>query len=218
MARPAKSLLQRCQERSFRARHHAHLLASSADLPHPALLELQQRARGANTDNELDAIAREFQRILSSLPALELPSAEARPVPVAGGPGGRHLAPSGARQARNEAFPAALEAALAELPVRFGSPLTASEQIQAELIRRAAERLTQVDQRLAEDGLTVAGSRRQLRPHPLLAFEVRLRRELTRSLRQPEFAFGSRAQVERLNALTRRKDPAPDRARGRRQP
>ena len=217
MARPAKSLLRRCQERSFRARHHAPLLARAPDLPHPVLSELQQRARAAITEDELDAIAREFARTLRSLPALELPPAEPEPAPIAGGPGERPRTPPSARQARNEAFVAAVEAALEQLPGHHGSQLTASEQIQAELIRRAAERLAEIDQRLAEDGLTVAGSRRQLRQHPLLALEAGLRRDLTQSLRQLESTARSRTRLERLNALTR-SDPAAAHARHRKQP
>ena len=219
MARPAKILLQRCREQSFRARHHAQLLASALDLPCPALAELQRRAREVDTTNGLQAIAGEFERTLASLPPEQLSLLLPKQAPgVADEPGTpAPLPPARAPRDRDEAFLAAVKAALAELPTRFRSQLTAPEEIQAELIRRTAERLAEVDQRLAEDGLTVPGSRRQQRQHPLLALEAGLRRELTQSLRQLESTIRSRAQVERLNALTRN-DRAAARARSRTQP
>jgi len=219
MGRPTKSLLKRCYERSFRVRHHAHLLASEPDLPHPELAEFQRRAREAETEDAVKEIARSFKRTLDSLPPEQLQLLPPTQPPVAPDEPGEQQppAPAAARRERNQALLVALYAALAELPTRFRTRLTAPEEIEAELIRRAAERLAEIDQRLAEEGLSVAGSRRQLRPHPLLAFEAGLRRELTRSLRQLERTVSSRAQFERLSALTR-DDPAPDRARGRRQP
>src|SRR5205085_2741627 len=42
---------------------------------------------------------------------------------------------------------------------------------------RARDRLIEVSAKLAEDGVTVVGSRSQTRPHPLLAVERELRRE-----------------------------------------
>src|SRR2546425_7545404 len=99
MARPAKSLLQRCQEQSFRACHHARLLVTAPDLPHPALLVLQQRACAAQTEDELHAIAREFQRALTRLPADELPA----PRPPVVAPPSERPSPD-ARRARNEAL------------------------------------------------------------------------------------------------------------------
>jgi hypothetical protein len=197
MARPAKSLLRRCQEQSFRACHHARLLVTAPDLPHPALLVLQQRACAAQTEDELHAIAREFQRALTRLPADELPP----PRPPVVAPPSERPSPD-ARRARNEALVADVGAALVRLEVGLGTQLSAVEQIEAELIQRTAERLAEVDGRLSADGLVVAGSRRQLRQHPLLALEARLRRELIRGLQQFEFRVGNRAQLERLKALT----------------
>src|SRR5712692_3498982 len=203
MARPAKSLLRRCQEQSFRACHHARLLVTAPDLPHPALLVLQQRACAAQTEDELHAIAREFQCALTMLPADELPPPSQPPPsrpPVVAPPSER---PSpDARRARNEALVADVGAALVQLEVGLGTQLSAVEQIEAEMIQRTAERLAEVDGRLSADGLVVAGSRRQLRQHPLLAPEARLRRELIQGLQQFEFRVGNRAQLERLKALT----------------
>ena len=193
MGRPAKSLLKRCQERSFRARHHWPLLISEPNLPRGGLCELQQRAREAETERERKAIGRLFERALASLPPAEL-----QPLPATEAPG---VADDPGEQ--EAAMAAAVEAALAELPMRFGTELTALEAIEVELIRRAAGRLSEVDHRLGKEGVTVLGSQRQLRPHPLLAAEASLRRELTQRLRQLEVHIHSRAQVERLNALSR---------------
>ncbi|MDP9246988.1 MAG: hypothetical protein M3O95_02685, partial [Candidatus Dormibacteraeota bacterium] len=135
MARPAKSLLQRCRERSFRARHHAHLLASAPDLPWPPLAELQRRARDADTKDGLRAIAREFERTLATLTPEQLqlllptqtPAAAAEP----GEPG--PPAPARAQPEWGAAFLATVHAALAELPGRFRTQLSAPEEVQAEL-------------------------------------------------------------------------------------
>ncbi len=206
MARPAKTLLQRCQERSFRARHHWSLLVREPDLPCPSLGELQQRARAAESEDAVRAIARLFGRRLDSLPAEErrvlLPQQSA--AAVTDKPSERKPpAPASARRERNAAFLTVVEAFLAELPLRFRTELSSAEAIQAELLRRAAERLSEIDQRLAEETLTVSGSKGQLRPHPLLASEASLRRELIHGLQQLEFRLRNRAQVEQINALTR---------------
>jgi hypothetical protein len=87
---------------------------------------------------------------------------------------------------RNEALVADVDAALAQLE-DLGVELSAVERIQAELIKRTTERLAEVDEQLSADGLVVAGSRRQLRQHPLLALEARLRLELSQALQQFEF-------------------------------
>src|SRR5439155_18502195 len=131
------------------------------------LLVFQRRARAAQTEDELHAIARELQRALSRIQADELPTPSRQPPPlcppVAAPPSER---PSlEARRARNEALVAGVEAALAQLEVGVGTQLSAVEQIQAELIQRTAERLAEVDERLSADGLVVAGSRRQLPQH-----------------------------------------------------
>ena len=205
MGRPAKSLLERCRERSFRARHHGRLLISEPALPQGELCELQERARAAETERERKAIGRLFERTLASLPPEELQRLRATESPAVGGDPGEQDAATAAsaRPARNKELLAAVEAALAELPTRFATELTALEAIEVEPIRRTAERLSEVDHQLAEEGVTVLGSQRQLRPHPLLAAEASLRRELTQRLRQLEFRARSRAQVERLNALSR---------------
>lgn len=205
MGRPAKSLLERCQERSFRARHHSTLLISEPDLPRAELCELQQRARAAETEQELRTAGRLFERTLASLPPEELHLRVATESPCAADDAGEQepATPASDRRLRHEQLLAAVEAALADLPTHFGTELTALEAIEVELIRRAAERLAEVDQRLAEEGATVPGSQRQPRPHPLLSADASLRRELTQRLRQLEFRVRSRAQVERLNALSR---------------
>jgi len=206
MARPAKSLLQRSRELSFRARHHAHLLASATDLPCPALAGLQQRAREVDTTSELRVIAREFQRVLADLPrdqrCLQLPT-KSPGLGFGDEPGTRlPRRTARARQERNDSFLAAIDEALAELPGRLHTQLTTLEEIQAELIRRAGERLTEIDQRVAVESLTVAGSHGQLRPHPLLTLEAGLRRELIHTLQQLEFRVRNRAFVDRVNAYS----------------
>src|SRR5579864_5677841 len=62
--RPPKSLLVRCQERSFRAREHHGLLGSEPYLPWPELAGLQRRYREAGEGFERRALAVEFQRRL----------------------------------------------------------------------------------------------------------------------------------------------------------
>jgi hypothetical protein len=205
MGRPAKSLLERCQERSFRAGHHSTLLITESDLPHADLCELQQRARAAETEQELKAAGRLFERTLASLPSGELQLRMATESPCAGDESAEQepATPANDRRLWSEELAAAVEAALADLPIQVGVELTALEAIEVELIRRTAERLAEVAHRLAEESVTVLGSQRQLRPHPLLSAEASLRRELTQRLRQLEFRVRSRTQVERLNALSR---------------
>jgi len=221
MARPAKSLLQRCQERSFRARHHAHLLVSEPDLPCPSLAALQRAGREAETEDAVKEIARLFERSLDSLPAEERQLLPAMPSPGAAGDASEQEPPAAsAPRERNEAFLAAVDAALAELTTH--TQLSAREEIQAELIRRTGERLAEIDRRLAEDGLTVSGSQGQLRPHPLLSFEAGLRRELVHNLQRLQSAVEVRAAIEAgaefedLMAMTRGSRPTGDGAAARR--
>jgi hypothetical protein len=205
MGRPKKSLFQRCREQSFRVRHHWHLLLSEPDLPCPSLAELQRRAREAETEDAVKEVARVFRRTLDSLPPEELQLLLSTQPPGAADDRGEQEppAPTSARRGCTQAPLAAVEAALAQLPLRLGTQLSPTEQIQAELIERVAERLAEVDERLSAEGLTVAGSQGQPRQHPLLALEAGLRRELMQSLQQLEFRVENRARLERLNALTR---------------
>ena len=214
MARPKKSLLQRCLERSFRARHHWPLLASEPDLPCRSLAELQQRAREAETEDEAKEIGRVLEPTLATLSPEEWRLLLQAQSPAAADDSGQQEPPpaTSSRRERTEAFLAAVEAALAELSTRFHTELTAREEIEAELIRRAAERLAEIGQRLAEEGLTASGSQRQLRPHPLIAFEAGLRHEITQNLRQLEFRVDNRAMLERMKALSRKRR-SPERAR-----
>src|SRR5438477_12369168 len=93
MARPVKSLLQRCHEQSFRARHHEQLLRSEPDLGCATLAELQQRAREASSDDELRVVARQFQETLSRLPAGSLPAASRLAGLTADQPSEREVSP-----------------------------------------------------------------------------------------------------------------------------
>jgi hypothetical protein len=93
-----------------------------------------------------------------------------------------------------------VQAVLDELP-GLHTRLSSIDAIQAEQVTRTAERLAEIDQHLAEDGLAVSGSKRQLRPHPLLPFEAALRRELLQGLRELEARSRKHAQPEELQAL-----------------
>jgi hypothetical protein len=197
MARPKKSLLQRCIERSFRARHHWPLLVSEPELSCPSLAKIQGQAREAQDEEAVKALAHVFARALHDLSPeerqlLQVACSPAAPEDAAvPGP----TTPLTARP-RQEALLTALEAALTELSAH--GQLNARELAEIELTRREAERLAEISQRLAEEGLTVLGSQRQLRPHPLLAHEARLCRELSRKLWPLEFRIVNRAAFERL--------------------
>jgi len=78
--RPRKSLLTRCDERSFRARDHHRLLGSEPDLPCPQLAELQQRYRQATELSEQRWLAVEFQRRLHGKHA-SAPAVRSEPLP-----------------------------------------------------------------------------------------------------------------------------------------
>jgi hypothetical protein len=106
-------------------------------------------------------------------------------------------------RARARAQRVAVEAALSALALLPVDGLTATERAQAEGLRQAAGRLVEAAEQIAADGLTVVGSMGQQRPHPLLGEERALRREIADRLIRLEFRVGQRAQLERLNDLTR---------------
>ena len=199
MARPRTSLLQRCCEGSFRARHHWPLLARELNLPVVGLAELQQRARPAG-EEEQRSLACEFGRRLSQLTGEE-----------------RSLLVEAAAVAESDESPA--EAAYgddSDLPVGDVGPLrlrvetaaaqfleeaeaeaSAAEWLLRDLLVAVAERLDSVRAQLLRDGLMIEGSRGQRRAHPLLVQERDLARELVRRLQEFEATVRKRVMTGR---------------------
>src|SRR2546430_364545 len=106
----------------------------------------------------------------------------------------------------NEAtFVAAVAEALADLRRRIPDGLSPLEQAEEARLREALRRLVECAEQLAEGELVVPGSTGQLRPHPLVAVERDLRREVGEGLRQLIFRADNRAAVERMNRITRRR-------------
>jgi hypothetical protein len=99
-------------------------------------------------------------------------------------------------------FAAAAEAALVDLLERFPAGIGAVELAQAEGIRAAAARLLECADRLARDGLMIAGSTRQLRPHQLLKTEQELRREVAEGLQKLAIRAEQQALYEQARALS----------------
>src|SRR5438445_12367084 len=77
--------------------------------------------------------------------------------------------------------------ALSGLEADCGGRLAPTEAVCAELLRQAARRLVECAEQITADGLVVAGSMKQLRPHPLLSQERALRKEIDRQLPHPTF-------------------------------
>jgi hypothetical protein len=98
----------------------------------------------------------------------------------------------------------AADQALRELAKRIPGGLSPLELVRECRIRQASGRLLECAQELVGAELTVLGSTRQLRPHPLLKLEQELRKEITVSLQEHEYRTTQRAMVERLNDQTRR--------------
>jgi hypothetical protein len=79
-------------------------------------------------------------------------------------------------------------------------------------VESANERLAEFAKVIGEQGLTVIGSRGQVRPHPLLAAERELHREQTRALDELENVIrrlDAEIQLEQANALTAWKHQVP---------
>lgn len=57
-----------------------------------------------------------------------------------------------------------------------------AERLWIEMVVRTVERLAEIEDALAEDGVVARGSRQQPRPHPLIAIERQLRAGVTREL------------------------------------
>jgi hypothetical protein len=205
MPRAAKPLLERCRERSFRPRHHWRLLGSEPNVPWGSLAELQQQAREVEDETELRRLARVFKRRLDALTDEELQFDASARTADADAAGNEPQASASAKDVpvRDATLVDAVEETLAEITHSTNTQPSAREAVEAELIKRTAERLADIQRRLGEDGITVAGSKRQLRPHPLLPFEAGLRRELIDQLRQFEFRVTNRATHERIKNLTR---------------
>jgi hypothetical protein len=98
-----------------------------------------------------------------------------------------------------QAFAAAVDATLSELARACGG-LSPLELVEEQRIRQALKRLLDCDQQLSGAELMVAGSTKQLRPHPLLKVEQELRKEITENLRGLCFRAPNRAFVDREKA------------------
>jgi hypothetical protein len=106
----------------------------------------------------------------------------------------------------NEAtFVAAVAEALADLKRRIPDGLSPLEQAEEARLREALRRFGECAEQLAEADLVVPGSTGQLRPHPLVAVERDLRREISEGLRELIFRADNRAAVVRMNKLSRRR-------------
>jgi hypothetical protein len=199
MARPKKSLLQRCREASFRPRHHWPLLASEPDLPAVGLAELQERARTA-CEEEQRSLACEFSRRVSRLTEEErrlLDEAAAmagsdgsRPETVCREESGLPVGEVGPLRLR-------VEAAAARVFEEAEVEASAAEFLLHDLLMAVAERLDSVQAQLLRDGPMIEGSRGQRRAHPLLVHEQGLTRELVKRLQEFEVAVRKRACVGR---------------------
>jgi hypothetical protein len=186
MARPRKSLLVRCLERSFRPRHHWRLLAADPVLPVRRLAELQRQTRTGDRDRR--ELARAFAPQLRHLSDRERDTLRRHQTkndspPVADWAGDEDDEPP---LPWGETDPLArVEATLEVLRARIGGEFTDLEQLQASCFRHTARRLIDVRQTINREGTTVKGSRGQPRPHPLLTHEHTLTTDLL--LRLPRF-------------------------------
>jgi len=68
--------------------------------------------------------------------------------------------------------------------VNAGAATAEVDLVVLEQVLRARDRLQAVSQKLDADGVTVAGSKDQVRPHPLLSVERALRAEVVAGLKQ----------------------------------
>jgi hypothetical protein len=74
------------------------------------------------------------------------------------------------------------------------------KQIEATTLRQA-----EISTAIERDGVTLPGSRGQIRPHPLLTIEQSLRQEKARALRELEavlLRLEREQELERMNAIT----------------
>lgn len=103
------------------------------------------------------------------------------------------------------------QAALADLVSEFcfvhdvDRPGT-SDLLRMEQVVTATDRLREIRDRIDRDGLVVAGSRKQARPHPLLASERALQRQIDEELERLWLTPRHRAtaaQVRAANEMTR---------------
>ena len=86
-----------------------------------------------------------------------------------------------------------------ELAADYADELGTEEQVMLRWIGQTASRIGEIKDQLAREGLTVQGSRKQPRPHPLVETESKLRREL----RDAFDTWRNHAQVAQMNASLR---------------
>lgn len=101
------------------------------------------------------------------------------------------------------AFTADVEVALAELEKRRLEVIGPVEQALVGRLRSAVAELRACVERVAEDGLLIAGSMGQQRPHPLLKLVSDLRREVAGGLKELDSDLEAAANLEQANRLSR---------------
>ena len=103
----------------------------------------------------------------------------------------------------------AVEAALAEIVGYFpDGELPTLEWALMQRIRHCCHRLVAIAEALADADLVVRGSMGQQRAHPLLKTEETLRKEMALALERLSFRAANRAEIQRINAITRNLDAA----------
>jgi hypothetical protein len=106
------------------------------------------------------------------------------------------------------AFTAEAESALTELAELRAEVVGPLERALAGRLRSAAAELRACAEQIAEDGLLVAGSMGQQRPHPLLKMVGDLRREVAEGLKELDAHLDLVARLEQANRLARRTRPS----------
>src|SRR5262249_10982225 len=221
MARPRKSLLERCCRNSFRPRHHWALIAGELDLPVAALAELQQQARDCDDETQR-ALAQEFARRLGALSERERAMLDRAREPADRSPQQPQSDHSDepqsfdARSGGPGPLAARLQTAPAETVDRESGEPTAPRRLALELLLGDVQLLDSTRARITLDGPMLAGSRGQQRAHPLLTHISGLSREISEQLQAFETRVSRRAGAgptfeELLNIHSTPKSVAPQR-------
>jgi hypothetical protein len=108
------------------------------------------------------------------------------------------------------AFSTEAESALAELAELRAEVMGPLERALVGRLRSAVAELRACAEQIGEDGLLVAGSMGQQRPHPLLKMVGDLRREVAEGLKELDAHLDLAARLEQANRLARRRRPRLD--------
>jgi Phage terminase, small subunit len=101
------------------------------------------------------------------------------------------------------AFVAEAEMSLAEFHEKWPTGVGALERALTARLGSALAQLRACAEQVAEDGLVIAGSMGQLRPHPLLKTLADLRREVADGLKEVSFRISEGARIEQANRIAR---------------